>query len=156
MNNTDLTKKDRHCCWAEALSQFNLSIQYRPGVENTAADCLCRYNKSHEKRRGSTKPTSDLWAGKRILPQKLMLPHQEAILTLIASLDRLVALVIRAAYCEPETFVLTSHMVLGKAIGRAHGPSAVLRNNPSTPKLPLTSLPVLPSSPFSLLGGSIS
>jgi hypothetical protein len=44
MTTTDLTKKDRHRRWAEELSQFNFQIQYRPGVENTVADCLSRYN----------------------------------------------------------------------------------------------------------------
>lgn len=44
MTTTDLTKKDRHRRWAEELSQYNFQIQYRPGMENTAADCLSRYN----------------------------------------------------------------------------------------------------------------
>ncbi|MFS5904746.1 pol polyprotein [Streptococcus agalactiae] len=44
MKTTDLSKRDRHRRWAEELSQYNFQIQYRPGVENTVADCLSRYN----------------------------------------------------------------------------------------------------------------
>lgn len=44
MTTTDLSLKDRHRRWAEILSEFNFSIQYRPGKENTVADALSRYN----------------------------------------------------------------------------------------------------------------
>lgn len=44
MTTTDISRKDRHRRWAEELAQHSFLIQYRPGIENVAADALSRYN----------------------------------------------------------------------------------------------------------------
>lgn len=44
MITTDISKKDRHRRWAEELAQHSFIIQYRPGIDNTVADALSRYN----------------------------------------------------------------------------------------------------------------